>query len=283
MLKPLSLLSISAAVLLASTQSYGHVLCAPNTPHIKQAHNHGQSYTIPRIAVNNQNNQRHLQAQRARQQKALANQQRINQQRRAQAQRRQQQDAARKAQLIKQQQLAAQQARVARQRAAQQAAQRAVAARTYQARSVPVYQKPAYVQQPAVQYVQQPAVRYVQQPAVQYVQPRYVPQPAYYTPSRSSFSVTIGGDSNRGNGHRTHRRSSGKSRHVVRYPNHRAAQNHNQQRRAARQQHAYKQQQQRMSRQHRTNKQQQHRASKQHYNAKRGNYQRHQWNSSGHK
>ena len=269
MLKPLSLLSISAAVLLASTQSYGHVLCAPNNPHIKTAHTHGQSYTVPRIAVSNQHNQRFLQEQRARQQKALANQQRINQQRRAQAQRRQQQEAARKAQIIRQQQLAAQKARATRQQAAQLAAQRAVAQRrAQQARAATtVYQKPVYVQQPAVRYVQQPAVQYVQQPAVTYVQPRYVPQPVYYTPSRSSFSVTVGGNSSN---HSQRRHRAPQARHVVRYPR---------QQRAVRSNTHYKARQRAATQ----NRAAHHRANQQRINAKRANYQRHQWRSSGHK
>ena len=133
MLKSLSLISVSAVTLLATTQAYSHVLCAPNNPQVNIGHQHNQAYTVPRIqpvaqhvvrrtAQQNPNQQKHLQAQRARQQKALANQRRINQQRRQQAQRAQQQAAARKAQLIRQQQAAAQQARAARQQAALQAA-----------------------------------------------------------------------------------------------------------------------------------------------------------------
>ena len=183
MLKSLSLMSVRAITLLATTQAYSHVLCAPNNPQVNIGHQHNQTYTVPRIQPvvqhvvtrtvrPNHNQQKHLQAQRARQQKALANQRRINQQRRQQARRAQQQAAARKAQIIRQQQAAAQQARAARQKAALQAAR---------------YRAPA------------PAPRVVyQQPVQQQVTHYHAPQPVYsrpvakqYVPSRTSVSFQV--------------------------------------------------------------------------------------------
>ena len=190
MLKSLSLISVSAITLLATTQAYSHVLCAPNNPQVNIGHQHNQSYTVPRIqpvvqhvvarpVQQNHNQQKHLQAQRARQQKALANQRRINQQRRQQAQRAQQQAAARKAQLIRQQQAAAQQARAARQQAAQQAAR---------------YRAPA----PKIVY-QQPVQKVVYRQAVQQPVTHYhAPQPVYtrpvvrqYVPAQTSISFQV--------------------------------------------------------------------------------------------
>ena len=156
MIKPFSLLSISAIALLSTTQAYSHVLCAPNNPQLHQSHSHNQVYKVPRIGVVQQNQQKHLQAQRARQQKALANQQRINQQRRAQALAKQQQAKARKNALIQQQRLAAQRAQAARQKAAL-AASRQAKTQIRQAASKPVYYQPAPVQ--TVRYVQQPVYR----------------------------------------------------------------------------------------------------------------------------
>lgn len=182
MLKSLTLLSVSAVTLLASTQAYSHILCAPNNPQVNVSHAHNQAYTVPRIQpvvrhvvarpVHNQQTQKHMQAQRARQQQALANQRRVNQQRRAQAQRIQQQVAARKAQQIRQQQAAAQRARAARQQAAQRAA------RFRQPVQQAVYRQPAQrvvYRQPA------PQVTYYQAPAavVQYV------------PARTSVSLQV--------------------------------------------------------------------------------------------
>lgn len=239
MFKSLSLLSISTAVLLASTQSYGHVLCAPNTPHIKTTHAHGQNYTVPRITTT-QHSQRFLQEQRARQQKALANQQRINQQRRVQAQRRQQQDAIRKAQIIKQQQLAARQARAARQRVIQQTA----SSHTHYVKTGSADQQPIYVQ-----------------PRVHYVQPTYNPSPVYYTPSRSSISVTI--ESSENDSNRLRAKHSNKNRHVVR--------------------HKKRQHIQRVKHRNAQKQKQHHRKAKQNYRMKRENHQRHQWKSSDNK
>lgn len=129
MLKSLSILSISAAILLTTTQAYSHVLCAPNNPQINVAHAHNQPYLVPRIQSiinhtiqHNQSQQKHLRAQRVRQQRALANQRRINQQRRLQAQRVRQQAEAKKSQQIRRQKITAQQARSTRQKAALQVA-----------------------------------------------------------------------------------------------------------------------------------------------------------------
>lgn len=238
MLKSLTLLSVSAVTLLATTQAYSHVLCAPNNPQIHYEHSHDRAYTVPRIQpvttqsvqrtvhrVNNQQQQQHLQAQRARQQQALANQQRINQQRRAQAQRIQQQVAARKAQQIRQQQAAAQRARAARQQAALQASRNRVAA------PQPVYRQP--VQQPQRVVYRQPAPQVVYQqpvqqivyrqpaPQVTYIQapaPVYVAPVTRYIPARTSVSFQV----NTGRRHHRHARRHIKrvhrSRQVVRYP-----------------------------------------------------------------
>ena len=167
MIKPLSILSISAVTLLATTQAHSHVICAPNNPNFSQAHTHNQSYTVPRIQqVSQQSSQKHLQAQRARQQKALANQQRINRQRRAQALAKQQQDKARKAVLIQQQRAAALRAQAARQKAALAAAKR-VRTQQRQVTTKPVhYAQPAYVQQPTYHA---PAPTRVYRPANNYV------------------------------------------------------------------------------------------------------------------
>jgi len=240
MLKSLTLLSVSAATLLATTQAYSHVLCAPNNPQIHISHAHDQAYTVPRIqpiathAVRrtvqvNHNQQKHLQAQRARQQKALANQRRINQQRRAQAQQVQQQVAARKAQQIQQQQVAAQQARAARQQAAQQAARNRAQAQRQQAQQVvhnqPVVQPQRVVyRQPAPQVVYQQPVQQVvyRQPAPQvtYIQapaPVYVAPVTRYIPARTSVSFQV----NTGRRHHSHARRHikrvNRSRRVVRY------------------------------------------------------------------
>ena len=184
MIKPLSLLSISTIALLATTQAHSHVLCAPNNPQLIQSHAHNQAYTVPRIQVSQQNNQKHLQAQRARQQKALANQQRINQQRRAQALAQQKQAQVRKNAIIQQQRLAAQRAQAARQRAALVASQRATAQRRHVV-SKPVYRAP-------VQTVRYVAPVYVQQPVYRAPAPTRV-----YTPARSYVSVQVLSGSNR--------------------------------------------------------------------------------------
>lgn len=185
MIKPLSLLSISTIALLASTQAHSHVLCAPNNPQLIQSHNHNQSYTVPRIQqVTQQSSQKHLQAQRARQQKALANQQRLTQQRRAQALAKQRQAQARKNAIIQQQRVAAQRAQAARQKAALIAAQR-VKTQQRQVASKPVYRAPAQT----VRYV---APTYVQQPVYRAPAPTRV-----YTPARSYVSVQVSTGSNR--------------------------------------------------------------------------------------
>ena len=241
MLKSLTLLSVSAATLLATTQAYSHVLCAPNDPQLHVKHSHNQAYTVPRIqpiashtvsrtVQGNPNQQQHLQAQRARQQQALANQRRINQQRRAQAQQIQQQVAARKAQQIQQQQAAAQQARAARQQAAQQAARSRAQVQRQQVQQV-VYQPPA-VQQPQRVVYRQPAPQVVyQQPAQQVVYTQPAPQVTYiqapapvyvapvttYVPARTSVSFQI--NANRGYSHaRRHIRRVNRQRQVLRYP-----------------------------------------------------------------
>ena len=200
MIKSLSVLSISSIALLSATQAHSHVLCAPNNPQFVQAHTHNQPHKLPRIQVSNHNKQKHLQAQRARQQKALANQQRINQQRRAQALAKQQQDRARKAAAIQQQRLAAQRAQAARQKAALAAAKR-VKVQQRQVASKPVYYQPA----PVVQ-----TVRYV------------APQPVYrapvqtrvYRPANSYVSVQINSGASR---HHHHQRNHHVQRPIARY------------------------------------------------------------------
>jgi len=228
MLKSLTLLSVSAATLLATTQAYSHVLCAPNNPQLNVSHSHNQAYSVPRIQpvvrhvaarpAYNQQNQQHLQAQRARQQQALANQRRINQQRRAQAQRVQQQTAARKAQQIRQQQAAAQRARAARQQAAQRAAQsRQLAQRAVHRQPVQqaVYRQP--VQRIVYQQPRPQPQRVVYQPAPQitYYQ---APAPVRYVPARTSVSFQINTNRRVHNHARRHIRRVHQSRQVMRYP-----------------------------------------------------------------
>ena len=207
MLKSFGLISFSAAVLFTTTQAHSHVLCVPNNPQVHIGHAHDQPYTVPRIQpvvrhvvprANhvNHDRQKHLQAQRARQQRALANQRRINQQRRIQAQKNQQQAAARKAQQIRQQQAAAQRARVARQQAAVRATQyRAPAHKT-------VYHQP--IQQ--VSHYHAPAPVYVAQPIRQYV------------PTRSSISFQINTNRRVHRLARRHIRHARQSRQVLRFP-----------------------------------------------------------------
>ena len=137
MYKTLGIFSVGAMTLLVASQANSHVLCLPNTLQ-PTVHTHNQTFTVPRIQpvvshtasrtiYQNQNQQKHLAAQRARQQKALENQRRINEQRRLQAIKIQQQVAARKAEQIRQQRAAAKRAQAARQRAALQAAKRKAA------------------------------------------------------------------------------------------------------------------------------------------------------------
>jgi len=139
MIKHLSLLSISSVALLAVTQAHGHVLCAPKAPQAVQQHQQ-TSHTLHK-QLNNKN----LQAQRARQQKALANQQRINQKRRMHALARQQQEQARKAAVIHQQRLAAKRAQAERQQASLAASKR-VRTQHRQYTNKPVYYQASILQ-----------------------------------------------------------------------------------------------------------------------------------------
>ncbi|PWQ93861.1 hypothetical protein [Leucothrix arctica] len=232
MIKPLSLLSISTIALLATTQAHSHVLCAPNNPQLIQSHSHNQAYTVPRIQVSQQNNQKHVQAQRARQQKALANQQRITQQRRAQALAQQKQAQARKNAVIQQQRVAAQRAQAARQKAALIASQRATAQRR-QVVSKPVYRTPVqtvrYVAPAPVVYVQQPVYRApaptrVYRPATSYVSVqlssgsnRHYHQPAARVQQRHVNTYNSGRHNNRMNAQNRQFRSNGNARAAYRY------------------------------------------------------------------
>lgn len=241
MLKPLTILSVSTVALLASTSAFSHVICAPDSPQGRvTGHTHNQAYTVPRIvqtAAPNPNQARYLQQQRARQQAALANQQRINQQRRAQALQKQQQVAAQKARQIQLQRLAAQRAQQARQQAAVARARQAKLQAQQAARYVPAKQvvryTPPVVQQRYVQptYVQptyvEPVVYYQAPAPVVYQAPvYYAPQPASYTPSTSYVSVSVGGGGDNSSGSFRGRQVSQpvkQVRHAKHYPNNQGA------------------------------------------------------------